>query len=242
MDIGERARKIEVLDGRILAGERRLAKMQEHQDRRRAQRSELIKDLFLHAAEQTGLLDRTPVDMIKALNTAAALPAANSGDVDTDVTAPKPTPSVLISGSDDRLPVEVKISRNASFDKRALMASIGMKWNGKRGLWHGPVDRRRLPELRAVFGEALHETIHLDDTSTHSPEEGAGETGQNTTASAPVADVTELPHSPAMSQDTGDVDAALPTSSPGAPPSHAEARKPLVAGMPAFTGFRMPRT
>jgi hypothetical protein len=55
----------------------------------------------------------------------------------------------------DKVEAFVKISRNASEDKRKLLENAGLHWHGRDGGWTGAVGSASLAQLRDVFGDKV---------------------------------------------------------------------------------------
>jgi len=82
--------------------------------------------------------------------------------------------------------VFVRISRNASVEKRALLDAHGLRWNGRTGGWSGSVSATQLAKLHLVFKSKVtaRPMPGADEPSAISQESAvspvcAGDTGQH---------------------------------------------------------------
>lgn len=139
------------------------------------------EQLVVALARTNGLLALPPREIVQAMSALpharSVQPSAATTPVAPAATAEKPARATRTSGSaapprdrggsrdatddgDDWVSVTVKVSCNVGAEKRGLLESAGLRWNGKRGTWLGRVDTARAARLREAFP---------DRVTTHSP-------------------------------------------------------------------------
>jgi hypothetical protein len=97
--------------------------------------SEIIEALDLSHVPVSRLIDR--LTMLNEVHHADDDSAATEEDVNHE--------------RDDNIKTFVKISRNTTAEKRAVLEANGLRWNGRAGGWSGSVSAAQLAKLHVVF-------------------------------------------------------------------------------------------
>jgi hypothetical protein len=157
MNVDKELRRLAKAEKAIAARDRKLAAMQDEQVQARGASDAAKERLALTMLRQRGVFDLSAGQLMALLSGVTPAVAMVHGAI---VTSAPPVHAeenggVETSAVPGSVDVAVKISRNAAEAKRDLLSRAGLKWNGKAGQWIGTVDRSRVSELQAVFGERV---------------------------------------------------------------------------------------
>jgi hypothetical protein len=160
MNVDKYVRQLVKKETAIAKRDRRLSELAEDQERDRVEAAQGREQLALAVLGKRGLLDLPTAQLMEKLSNLDAVAIAGEGLGGAIISAPLPAQTVKpvgepASATSEKIDVTVRISGNAAEAKRTLLSDAGLRWNGKAGRWIGAVDRYRIEELRAVFGDRV---------------------------------------------------------------------------------------